>query len=307
MPKDQKKSYYWLYTINNPEPNDKTMQTRMHGMYEYLVYQMEKGEQGTLHYQGYVVFTSEKRLSTVRTYQPRAHWEMRKGSHEEAKAYCMKEDTRVLGPWSFGDDSKLPISRGQRNDIYKVKDDIINGQSIYNVANDNFDVFLRYSKSVIAFKQFRDEFNLKVNMQKIIGEIQLRPWQIEMQKRLLEQNDRKILWIVDSKGGRGKTTFAKYLVAYHDAYYVQNGKSADIMYSYNDQPIVCLDYTRDFESYVNYSILETFKNGIGFSPKYESRTRIFKPCKVVIFSNFLPNLEKLSNDRWDIQDLVDYK
>lgn len=64
---------------------------------------------------------------------------MRKGNHEEAKKYCMKEDTRVEGPWTVGDDSKIPVKKGQRNDILGVKRAIDEGKTEKEIAtNDEF-------------------------------------------------------------------------------------------------------------------------------------------------------------------------
>ena len=49
--------------------------------------------------------------------------------------------------------------------------------------------------------------------------------------------------------------------------------------------------------------MESFKNGRFFSPKYGSCLKRFKPPHVVVFANYMPDLEKLSMDRWDIMDL----
>ena len=46
---------------------------------------------------------------------------------------------------------------------------------------------------------------------------------------LLEcQDERKILFIFDTEGGKGKSFFANYLLATQNAIIFENGKSADI-------------------------------------------------------------------------------
>ncbi len=56
-----------------------------------------------------------------------------------------------------------------------------------------------------------------------------------------------------------------------------------------------------------YSLIENFKNGIMFSSKYESGTRIFTPPHVIVFANFIPDIldrgNKLSADRWQTHEL----
>lgn len=123
-----------------------------------------------------------------------------------------------------------------------------------------------------------------------------------MYDRLLEQNDRKILWIVDEIGNSGKSWFGKWLVCTHDnAIHVENAKTADIKFAYNFEDIVVFDYTRSVEERVNYEVIESLKNGIMFSGKYESISKCTtKTTRIICMSNFMPELSKFSKDRWDI-------
>ncbi len=66
--------------------------------------QLERGDTtGALHLQYYVQANRSQRFSWwKRQLGNRAHIEHQKGTNEETRAYCIKEDTRVAGPWSFG-------------------------------------------------------------------------------------------------------------------------------------------------------------------------------------------------------------
>lgn len=134
---------------------------------------------------------------------------------------------------------------------------------------------------------------------------ELRDWQIKEIAALLEQDNRKIRFIVDYKGGIGKTVLAKTLVQEYGAYYTRGGKHADIAYAYDFQPIVCFDLSRsNEESHWPYPVMECFKDGMLFSGKYESSTKTMPSCKVIVLCNQYPDLTKLSSDRYDIWEVT---
>jgi len=109
------RSAAWLFTINNPVDSPQFDDVM------YMIYQFEQGEQGTVHIQGYVVFNNRKRQATVKAMEPTAHLEVRRGTHEQAKAYCSKEDTRIEGPIIEGDDSSILAQKpGKRSDCADV-------------------------------------------------------------------------------------------------------------------------------------------------------------------------------------------
>ena len=134
-------------------------------------------------------------------------------------------------------------------------------------------------------------------------DVDLREWQIIALSLLENQNDRGVLWFVDYLGGSGKTWFAKYLSAIHNAFYCTGGKASDIAHAFKLEQMVVFDFTRSNKEFVNYSVIESFKNGMFFSPKYNSITKKFAPCKVICFSNWDPDKNKLSMDRWCINYL----
>lgn len=73
----------------------------------YVVWQKEIcPTTNRLHYQGYIEFVGKKSYKWVQENcegLESAHFEVRRGSQAEARRYCMKEDSRVDGPWEFGE------------------------------------------------------------------------------------------------------------------------------------------------------------------------------------------------------------
>lgn len=91
----------WCFTLNNPTDEERAkfirFSTGLPKGISYLVYQEEQGHgEGTTHFQGYLETTNMCRMSWLKNnFNARAHFEHRRGTQEEAIAYCKKEDTRV--------------------------------------------------------------------------------------------------------------------------------------------------------------------------------------------------------------------
>ena len=93
----------WIFTRNNPLPEHIDSLHREDSKVQYSVYQLEVSDTGTKHLQGYVEFCEGLTWHEVKdilgagTFFTRA-----RGTRESARAYCMKEESRVSGPWEVG-------------------------------------------------------------------------------------------------------------------------------------------------------------------------------------------------------------
>jgi hypothetical protein len=140
----------WMFTINNPIVTDVPLEWPT----KFIVFQKEKGENGTEHYQGYAIFNKRMTLSSLKTLCSRAHWEPRKGSHEQARKYCTKDDTRIDGPWTAGDYDP-EATKGTRSDLAALKDCIDRGHSMSSIADEHFESFLRYERGIRSYRNLR--------------------------------------------------------------------------------------------------------------------------------------------------------
>lgn len=113
----------WCFTLNNPDvanANDDPVQWEG---YEYLVCQLEEGESGTVHWQGYLTVKNPLRLGEVKTrFHPTAHFEPRKGTAKQAIEYCKKEP-RLDGPYEFGVEPHS--GQGKRSDWQTIHDMVV--------------------------------------------------------------------------------------------------------------------------------------------------------------------------------------
>nr|WAE42317.1 MAG: replication associated protein [Cressdnaviricota sp.] len=145
-------------------------------------------------------------------------------------------------------------------------------------------------------------FNHNTVFIKTIEYCDLYPWQLRIISIINSPIDNRIIyWIWEEEGNVGKSAFCKYLAVNHQANLISNGTNKDIAYSIKEDPkIVCFLLSRSLEDHVNYGILESIKDGLMFSPKYESNFKIFNAPHIFCFANFRPKVEKLSMDRWII-------
>lgn len=121
----RQKSTAWCFTENNPRRTNLFPHGLPDGV-RYIVYQLERGEQGTPHLQGYIHLQRQQRMSWLKglkqrtvegeeyTVFERAHFIAAKGSAAQNKAYCTKTEGRVEGPWELGEQ---PKGQGQRTDL----------------------------------------------------------------------------------------------------------------------------------------------------------------------------------------------
>ncbi|AIC83096.1 replication protein [Chilli leaf curl India alphasatellite] len=240
------------------------------------------------HLQGYLQLKTKKSLSAVKSLfgDLNPHLEKQRARKtDEACDYCMKEETRVSGPFEFGD--YCPSGSHKR----RQRESVI--RSPVRMAEENPSVFRRV-KAKIAEEEF----------QKTAHEIQisnLKSWQLRL-KTLLEgaPDDRTIFWVYGPDGGEGKSTFARDLYRSGTWFYTRGGSADNVSYQYIGQlgNNIVFDIPRDKKDYLQYSLIEMFKDRLIVSNKYEPLMAPLINCiHVVVMSNFLPDFEKISQDR----------
>lgn len=104
-----KGSRNWVFTLNNPAEEDYPW--LQSSVFKFIVVGLEEGDSGTPHFQGYCNFKDNKTLGAVKKIHPRAHWEPRMGTDEEAYNYCRKEAELV---WEFGVRQLSPQEKGEK-------------------------------------------------------------------------------------------------------------------------------------------------------------------------------------------------
>lgn len=123
---DNVRSYRWVFTLNNPTDEEIDKLSTLDCT--YLLYGKEHQNEGTPHLQGYVVFQSQKRFSTLKRFNERIHWEKARGNHAQNIAYCTKEDTE---PYEKGE-RPVDIRKRKTNLVEEIEKDPRHGLTIYN-------------------------------------------------------------------------------------------------------------------------------------------------------------------------------
>ena len=136
----------------------------------------------------------------------------------------------------------------------------------------------------------------------------LKSWQQEVLTLMETPSIREIIWIIGQHGNEGNTWLQKYIEHHFGTRRVLRTSvvkdTSSLLHMLSKRTLACTDIfliniSRSFDiADVPYTVLEDIKDGQASSSKYNSK--ILKSCTpnvLVVFSNYWPLTNKLSNDR----------
>ena len=276
---------------------------KKHKSFAKGVYQVEVGDGGAVHAQGFLAYSQPVTVLTVAGH-------VGGGVHVEvsrdpgaAVDYSTKEETRLLGPfWYPQQFSAKAVGSGARTDLAAVVADIRKGKSASTIAKEHTEAFIKYPGGIAAAVAAHREAPVDPG-------INLYPWQQDMVDNLLAQDDRKITVVVDSVGGKGKSKLASWLAYHHGAEVLVPSELQHMVTALSnaqdDMKVLAIDCARN-QGIPNdvYTLCEQAKDGRVLAPKYNSRMLRFKhQIKVIIFANTTPRMDAWSADRYDVRVL----
>lgn len=288
----------WVFTLNNYSQDEYTTITSNTSAFVYLVIGKEVGEAGTPHLQGFIIFQTRKRLNSVKqVVGARAHCEVARGSSPQARDYCKKDG-------DFAEFGEFPINaQGKRSDLETFFAWATEYHGRHGCAPPRSCIVDEYPSIYLKYPRLTEVLRLKYGDAALVPvDAQLRDWQLTLFSELeLPADDRKIHFICDEQGGKGKTFFQKYCVAkLKDVQIMSTGKRDDLAFMVDpEKRIFLFNVPRGGLQFLSYVLLEQLKDRMVFSPKYESAMKILdKTPHVIVFTNEGPDYSKLTGDRY---------
>lgn len=249
-------SVNYMFTVNNYTSADVPC-----GWKEYVqwcVWQEEVGEQGTPHLQGTLVLKQKRSMKWMQKNLLQTHYEVRRGTAQQAKEYCTKTETRKPGtePYEYGE---MPV-QGKRSDLNAYKAMIEEGKSEREVAESDFGTFARYPRLYKSYKF-------------LVQGIQQRDWVTEL----------VVYW---GPPGTGKTRRARY-EAGDQAYWLARPSSGGPVWfdGYEGQETVVID---EFYGWISRDMFCRLADRYPYQVPTKGGTAIFLAKKIIVTSNTEP-------------------
>lgn len=159
----------WCFTLNNPAMTGAAFLDLLKNLphFRYCVFQLEIGESGTRHFQGYLQFTIVKLFTTVQKMVPGWHIEICKGTPQQNVDYCTKTDCRIEGPWTAGEMS----TSGKRTDLAALAKRLDNGDTLADVARNDPTSFIKYASGLYKYCRIvqRPQLRADIHVKLYIG------------------------------------------------------------------------------------------------------------------------------------------
>lgn len=292
----------WCFTLNNPTADERqylATQLSNNEEVEYAVVGREVGESGTPHLQGFVIFLKNKRFNAAKQFLGnRVHLEKTRGTTQQAAEYCQKDH-------DYDEFGHPPTNQqGKRTDFESFRDWIKEQpvQPTESMVADRFpSIYARYRTNAMSMVRL-------LSKPPELADVPLRGWQLRYRDELLgEPDDRRIHFVVDPVGGKGKSYFVRYMMQnYSDkCQRLSVGKRDDLAHAIDvSKSIFLFDIPRLQLEFLQYSVLEGIKDRMLFSPKYESTCKVLShKSHVVVFTNENPDMTKLTRDRYVVKRL----
>lgn len=193
--------------------------------------------------------------------------------------YVVKEETRIVGPWS---EKQRDVEKRKRNEV-NILDYLVNQWRPWQSAI--IDLIDEYIGDMNRFKDNPTYENAQ----------------------MLHIDVRSIYCIVNFTGNIGKSLLCNYLET------SKRALSIPLMNNYQDIMAMVLSqdaklaYTVDMPKAIDkrklgelYASFEGLKNGRVFDKRYQYQQRRQDPAFVLVFSNEIPDFNYLSKDRWQL-------
>jgi hypothetical protein len=257
---------------------------------DYTVGQVERcPDTGNLHWQLYCYTRTKLSVKVFKKRYPKVHFEVARNP-DAARNYGQKEETRVAGPFEWGE----APAQGKRTDLHQAIDTWVRlGKR--KACEDHGPTIAKFHKGI--------EYVVKALKPVYVPPVlELRDHQRALLDSFLsDHNPRHVYYLYDECGGSGKSAFADHMYREHGACVVTEGKYADLAYLYSGEPYVIFDLARAQEKDIASDVwrfIEDCTNGRITSTKYESEVKIFKKAKCLVMSNTRCDVTRLSADRW---------
>lgn len=290
----------WTFTLNNYVDAD---QQRLRDLAAsdrtvYLVFGREVGESGTPHLQGFVIFSGPVRFTAAKQrLGNNAHLEVARATSEAVATYCKKDG-------DFEEFGAVPSNNGRRSDFERYVEfvrDLGRVPSTRELVAHNPGLFARYERALIRIAtHILPSPNFTGAQQPRFG------WQTQV-AGLIDADapsPRTINFVVDPAGNSGKSWMCRYALSQHpdSVQVLRIGRRDDLAHAIDPlRSIFLFDVPRGQMMFLQYSVLESLKDQLVFSPKYESSCKVLRNIPtVIVFCNEMPDMNALTNDRYNI-------
>ena len=220
----------WLFTSYKEE--EPTPGTSL-----YMVYQREKCPRtNRLHWQGFVQYKNPRTLKGVQNdlKHQGLHLEKRLGTPDDARNYCMKEDSRVSDPVEHGS-FEPKDQQGKRNDLEDLRLMVLQGKSQLDCFDAHFGTMCRYNKAIGTYRML-------VNKKR-------------------KRDPPVVRWFYGESGTGKSETAMKEAEALGDVYELTHGPTGTWWDGYDSETIVVFDDYRP--NMMKYAQLLKLLNNIG--------------------------------------------